>query len=431
MTPQTKSLATGITNITRGPMDLGLAPDAPPGQTWAYQICIPFQIGPNQAMLSVNKRVCGSRVIDLEAGGDLILIDALDPIHILQRFKVSEIEIINHPRTGEKVYMNGGFTEGGFVPLGAKRDDGSPHPHAGTGFSLIVEHSYPVKLETQEDTHLDPKSDVYTRVQIKQLAFDGKRLEITHEETFEETDLFPGTRCLGLGLSAAIPDGDDLVVGANMGCFAHWMTGFTRWQRVDGRWQLTDFRVVDPHAMEPTIVRDPLDGSLLMGSRADPSTPTILAPTIYRSVDGGKTWKRVFAKRLLEGWNPIVLNRALDGTLYFASNRHHLPLVHRLAKRNMIWAWPVTDDRTDTLDPILVRDGPTEFGPAPTPNSTWRLDHPVGTNLRLADGVWRHILAYRVLDDAEMYTTAGPSDRTGTYLEEVITRGEPLPIWKF
>jgi hypothetical protein len=296
-----------------------------------------------------------------------------------------------------------------------------------------VDHSYPVKLETQEDTHLDLKSDVYTRVRIQQLTFDGKILQITSEETFEETDLFPGTRCLGLGLSAAIPDGDDLVVGTNFGSFAHWMSGFTRWQRLDGRWQLTDFRVVDPHGMEPSLVRDPIDDSLLMGSRAsaDMTTPTALAPTIYRSTDRGITWKRIFAKRILEGWNPVVLNRALDGTLYFATNRHHLPLVHRLAKRNMLWAYPVADDRTDTLEPILIRDGPTEFGPPPTPNSTWRLDHPIGTNIRLADGVWRHVLAYRGLDDAEMYTTAGPSDRTGTYLEEVVSLGEPLPIWKF
>src|ERR1051325_10268733 len=148
--PRTKPNSHGIQEFTRGPRDLGLAPHAPVGQIWAYQICIPFQVGPKHAMLSVNKRVCCSRVIDLEAGGDLILIDALDPIRILQRLPVSETRIETHPRTGEKVYMNAGFMEGGFVPFGARRDDGSSHPHAGTGLSLIVDHSYSAQLPTPE-----------------------------------------------------------------------------------------------------------------------------------------------------------------------------------------------------------------------------------------------------------------------------------------
>jgi hypothetical protein len=49
---------------------------------------------------------------------------------------ISRNTIVDDPAAGEKrVFV--AFPEiGGFIPLGARRADGTPHPHAGTGFSL-------------------------------------------------------------------------------------------------------------------------------------------------------------------------------------------------------------------------------------------------------------------------------------------------------
>lgn len=45
----------------------------------------------------------------------------------------------------------------GFAPLGAKLDDGSPHPHEGTGFGIILVRVYPtdnIKLNSHYDDDL-------------------------------------------------------------------------------------------------------------------------------------------------------------------------------------------------------------------------------------------------------------------------------------
>jgi hypothetical protein len=41
------------------------------------------------------------------------------------------------------------------------------------------------------------------------------------------------------------------------------------------------------------------------------------------------------------------------------------------------------------------------------------------------------VLAYRVLDDAEMRTDAGATPMTGCYVEEIFSAGEPTPTWLF
>ena len=47
------------------------------------------------------------------------------------------------------------------------------------------------------------------------------------------------------------------------------------------------------------------------------------------------------------------------------------------------------------------RDCRGEWGPPPG-GSTWRIDHPSGTTVKLADGQWHHILGARVVEYAEL-----------------------------
>ena len=71
-----------------------------------------------------------------------------------------------------------------------------------------------------------------------------------------------------------------------------------------------------------------------------------------------------------------------------------------------------------------------EFGPAPN-GTPWRLDHPLASTVRLADGEWHHVLVYRALEDAEMRTDAGATPFTGCYVEEVLSSGPRRPAWNF
>jgi len=59
--------------------------------------------------------------------------------------------------------------------------------------------------------------------------------------------------------------------------------------------------------------------------------------------------------------------------------------------------------------------------------SIWRADHPVGRNVRLADGQWHHLLTYRVPEQNECISDAQVTAFTGSYLEKVQTAGPRVP----
>ena len=60
----------------------------------------------------------------------------------------------------------------------------------------------------------------------------------------------------------------------------------------------------------------------------------------------------------------------------------------------------------------------------------WRVDHPSGAVVQLADGAWHNVLGYRIHEDVESRSTE-PPPQTGAYLEEVRSAGPPAAAWKF
>jgi hypothetical protein len=60
------------------------------------------------------------------------------------------------------------------------------------------------------------------------------------------------------------------------------------------------------------------------------------------------------------------------------------------------------------------------------------VDHPSGATVQLADGRWRHVLAYRLLH-SPMIRSCGtyPAPQVGCYVEEVVSDGPVLPAWTF
>ena len=82
---------------------------------------------------------------------------------------------------------------------------------------------------------------------------------------------------------------------------------------------------------------------------------------------------------------------------------------------------------------MIVRDGPTEFGPAPK-ETPWRVDHPNSTVLRLGDGRWHCVLAFRLYRNDLLRPKGAPSgihEVAGAYFEEVMSRGPAIPPWRF
>jgi len=420
----------GIVGVTRRPKAIQFPLDTPAGTQWIYQGGVPLQLSPTRAGLMAHIRIGQSPIVDLEEGTDMIVFERLEDVRPENARPIARLAEADHPRTGERLYMVTA-TMGTFIPLGTLRPDGTPHPHAGTGFDCTMVMGYPRSLAEKKDTHLDMKSDIHSFVRILQFAYDGKEFRVTDRQDIPHGEVLPGYRVIEHGWSEGVQSGDDLLFGLSTGTMNDWDSGISRWRRgADGRWRIVDYRVVAPHTMEPTLIRD-RDGALLMAFRPwMPSNPRPVSMDLYRSTDEGETWEVILPQDKFCFGAPVMLNQAADGTPYLATNRYREPVANRFAKREMLWLWPLSEDRRSLLEPMVVRDGTSEFGRAPN-GTPWRMDHPFGRTLRLGDGRWHHLMCYRALEDAEMRTNAGATPFTGTYLEEVFTAGPTVPAWRF
>jgi hypothetical protein len=273
---------------------------------------------------------------------------------------------------------------GGFVPVGAKAADGSPHPHAGTGFG--VSDVVPIDAET----HL--YDFTYRMLELYQFAYDGKDFQVLNNERINSGN-YPE---LNPGLKSAIPDGNDLLFACNDITKG---VGVSRWKHNGTGWYKDSFSPVnDLDNIEPSLIRD-VDDALLFSSRIGDDIQ------IWRSEDDAETWKRIISRKGLRSNSPVTINQAADGTPYIASNLSQ-QLVDETRKiyesgsenngREILGIWPLNDKRTDFMPIIIARDCRDEFG-APPGGSSWVCDHPSGATIKLSDGKWHSILVYRML----------------------------------
>lgn len=426
--------------VTRRPRALCAVPSQPPGQEWAYQIARAVQLSPTEIGLFVNIRRCHVRTVDLEVGNDLIILDRLDPLCPKATVPLNRGEIAAHPRTGKPLLMSRYPQAGGFVPLGALRHDGSPHPHAGTGFGMSHVIGFPVDEAGNVKVYGESEIvDGYAAVEVQQFRYDAKRFIVEHTEMMPFDALLKGWEFTSMPLGNCLPDGDDLLdglVGKPAGSTQAPGSGVARWQRRDGRWQMTAFTpVTGPDgAFEPSLVRDS-DGSLLFCARGGQPGPQETSILVWRSTDGGSTWLPLIAASQVRAGTPVTINQASDGTVYIAGNPHRETDSHgkrqpSIEMRETLLLWPLSDDRRSLLPPLVARDCNADFGTPPY-GSIWRADHPVGLNVRLADGRRHHLLAYRVLEQNECVSDAPATVYTGTYLEDVVTGETGTPEWRF
>ena len=445
--------AAGPARVTRGGADLRTPRDTPPGETWHYQITLPFQAGPRLAAVFCNIRKAYAPGVDFENGADVIPFDDLARIRPERALALTRNHEEPNPNTtppGKRSIMVKYISRGGFVPFGARRDDASPHPHAGTGFALnqalawpIGEKRYIRKLSTY---YRGPEQHLYFEVQ--QLACDGTTFRVLGNDRLAPDRFVAGWSMRDGALTNAIADGDDLLLAMSAGRRAdETLSGVMRWRRDPARgWQPADFLPVEGSdgSGEPSLVRD-RDGSLLFSARG--GRDALHDIRVWRSGDGGRAWAETVHVVGIVGSTPITLNRAADGTPYVAANVYEVPLVPMAERftpsmddrgrvrgggwtREKLYLWPLDPTRTRLAAPVLARDCRTEFGPPPG-GSSWNVDRPSAATVRLSDGAWHNVLAFRIVERGEITDGIGPAPPTGAYVEEVLSSGPAVPAWNF
>ena len=434
----------GITRVTRGAADLVVPAD---GEGFRYGTGYLFQAGPNQAGLLCNLRTEGFPVGDFEAGMDALVFD--DPTRLSATEAVPVTRTVKYADriSGQRRIVIKHGVKGGFVPHGARRTDGSPHPHAGTGVGFCEALDFPLKGNGYYDKRDKTKGMVRT-TEVHQLAYNGRRFSVPWTETF--TDAHPlrapdskwKIHCPSLRMG--IPDEDDLLfaVAATTNDSSRWFSdphaaGVSRWRRIDGYWRPVDFAPVVSSRMpknppvvygqqmsvqpvEPTLIRD-IDGSLLFTARFAYEAFDEHALRVWRSVDG-RSWERIIERPKMKGQAPVSINRAADGTPYLVSNPFG-------RERDRLVLWPLNSTRNALESPVLVRDALQQFGPTPS-RKVWFMDHANAQVVRLGDGHWHNLLVYRIMDRGE-HAGRPPAPQSGLYIETVVSSGAEVPEWTF
>jgi len=207
-----------IVQITTRGTGLISPPSAPPGETWHYQITLPFQVAPRKAAVFCNIRKGYATGIDFETGVDVILFDDLSNIcadHAVPLTRNHEEPNPNTTPPGADSVIVKYPARGGFAPLGAKRADGSPHPHAGTGFAINQAISWPLHIQTEPPyaVYYYRDAERYYYHELHQLSYDGRSFQVLSTKRLFSSELVPGWEMEGGGMTNAIPDVDDLLVG--------------------------------------------------------------------------------------------------------------------------------------------------------------------------------------------------------------------------
>jgi len=433
--------AAQITAVTAGAVDLTAPRDSTPDAVLAYGLGFPFQVAPGRAALFCNVRVEGVDMWDYENGTDVIFFDDLAAIRAEGAVTLSRNEREQGPDGKARLVLKFPMI-GGFVPLGAKRTDGTAHPHAGTGFGLCQALSFPLN----DKGHFSWSDKFVHRCEVHQFTYDGRRFgSVRSASGLEQPYPVAGAWRIGApGITNAIPDGDDLLLAVSASSDTGQAAGVSRWQRVGATWQFAAFSPVTPSGMgwaEPSLVRD-RDGALLFSARGS-GNERLAQVQVWRRQGDGPQWRLVVSTPDVRVWHkqqegpewgsvlclpnahspgPISIGCATDGTPYIAANQPG-------SGRQTLCLWPLNAARMDLDKPLVARPAREAFGPAPG-GGVWLVDHPSGAVLRLADGRWHGVVAYRVLASGE-HKGAAPAPQTGCYVEEVSSSGPVVAPWRF
>jgi len=447
----------GIWKIVRNPRALAVPPNVPVGETWRYGLNFPFQVSPTLGGLYCNLKMFEGPGQDFEGGTDIVLFEQVGALQTNRTITVARNSLAANPNNGGRpaiMMKYPGLI--GFVPLGAKLGGGRPHPHAGTGFAMVTAAAWPTGPgEVPNFTAPDrigygayQGDKAYRFFELYQLRYDGSAFTVSAPERIEMRELIGGFKFASGGFGCALADGEDMLIGLT----AHRQggtatgTGPVRWQRRNGAWRAVAYEIATPedNSMEPSFLRD-VDGSLLLFSRA----PRAMGPPlrVWRQTEPGRPWElKINANGLIPSV-PVSLNRTVDGTPFLAGNLYEpqfflpkglhsdggvsrLEPVGRRGERSTICLWTLNEARDGFDAQFIARDPLAEFG-LPPHGTVWAADHSDGAIVRLADGQWHALVGWRLLEWKENTHFIPPGPRTGSYLDEVLSFGEPVPLWNF
>jgi hypothetical protein len=428
----------------------------PEGETWRYLIAYAFQVAPRLIGLTLNIKRMPAPGQDFPLGVDFLLTDRIHDLDPRDAVPLTRNHIEPNPNAGgEPAVMTKNPPQVAFIPWGAKRADGSPHPHAGTGFAGLVAPARPADDRHGADHFLDrtgrklfPPDQAYLVLEFHTLTYDGRRMSLSGPSFWPARRTIDGHEPVNFGMSGAIPDGDDLLLPlvAKRPERVPGRCGVSRWQRRGGDWQLVAFVPISPEddSIEPSLVRD-LDGGLLFFARGRRH----LGPPvrIWRQAPGAEEWRLIIDRQRLTNSTPVTLNTAADGTPYLLLNLYQpefrvpdapnaeggisrLEPKGRRGERSSICLVALNEARDGFATPLLARDPLVEFG-VPPRGTIWAADHATATVVQLGDGDWHSVYGYRILEWIENTHPTPPSPQTGCYLDEAFSIGPAAPPWRF
>lgn len=424
-----------------------------------YQLGSPFQLSSTQVGLSLNIRYSGIRAVDLEIGSDLAIFDDINHISDSHIQELTRYSHDVHPKTGRKMLFARYPVIINFVPFGAKRPDGTPHPFAGTGFGINSVIGFPEdRLSSDVFEGMEDDEQFYA-VEIHQYTYDGTHFREVSGRMYRPDELLDGFLLGGGAMSTAIADGDDLILPLsgmrNSGSYPIEINGcgLVRFRCTERQWKAVEYVPVIADTehfysiggtfgnyVEPSVMRD-LDGSLLFVMREVGEKPFAAGPLdaerlrVFRSADNGRSWETMIDLPHFHPLTPLSIIRAADGTPCICANEYCTKnskgeVKGSIVLRERMLLHELSPDRSDLLKPLMVRDCVGEF-PAPYFDSWWRIDHPIGLPVRLKDGRWHGLLCYRILEHAECDLDAPLTPLTGCYVEEIYNGGDEVPLWFF
>ena len=424
--------------------------------TGVYQLGKLFQLTENKAGVILNIRCSGVRAFDIEVGSDIMLFDDINDPASAEHIILERSKYDINPLTGKKILVSRYPKAINFIPAGAKLADGTPHPAAGTGFLTGQVIGFPPENIHQSNPFIGIKpEDLFYAIEFVPCSYKDGKLIFGKRELKTIDKILPGYFVGGGRMGGLVSDGADMLIpfsiskanptGKMYGC------GFVRFSFINNEWKavnckiivedLTKFRGhvnVFGNYTEPSMVRAK-DGSLLFTCREvgegafGPQEAERLL--VWRSADNGKNWQQIIEVPNFQPLVPRSINRAANGELYIATNGYCTTnskgeKYASIVLRETLFIHPLKEDFSGVYQQISVRDGNRDFG-KPTWGSFWRLDHPQGEVIRLKDGKLHTLLAYRVLEHNECDHNAALTPWTGCYIDEIITEGDQIPVWKF
>jgi hypothetical protein len=371
----------------------------------SYEVGALFQLDREHCLLTASLREQGGH--DFEVGNDGFVFQRLSEILAEKAIPINRLDTNFQLKSARGRCVLGKFpVSGAFVPRGARLEDGSPHPGAGTGF--LVSGSLPF-LPDRSDGHPEAGPDDRP-FDLVQLRWDGHVLQVARRD---QVSSLVGRRLGRICLSnfCAQDRGFLCPFGPDDGSFVV----VIRFDWDGQSWKPTAAgkpfitakapagldgkpRVYRYLEVEPCIVH--VQDHYLVHTRGrDPKG------RVYISEDG------LNYQLLFEHPNhtvPQVLNQGLDGSLYLATNPGPGWL------RNPLLAYALRGQ--DFVEPLIIHDEQHIRGDKG--KEVPFCDHCRGANVFL-EGRWRHLLLYRVCDMSETDGRgAAPFPQTGLYLAE-------------